>query len=279
MIEDRIVFSYKDKQLIEKIVIRPPYSYNAIFHNEGCFIYVKGSKTKLLSSEVNLNLKDREAVLLKCGTYFAEWMKGATKPVTVIAIHLYPDLLKQLYKNELPKSFQQREVKEQVKTITPDDIITKFIESIEFYFENPVLVNDDLLELKIKELILLLIQTENASSILELVEELYSPRVANLKKVINLHQYQNLSIEKLATLCGLSVSSLKREFREIYNDSPGNYLNLKKIEKAKELLQVSDLSVSEISYEIGFNDPYYFTRIFKKKEGIPPSTYRQQFPS
>ena len=155
MIEDRIVFSYKDKQLIEKIVIRPPYSYNAIFHNEGCFIYVKGSKTKLLSSEVNLNLKDREAVLLKCGTYFAEWMKGATKPVTVIAIHLYPDLLKQLYKNELPKSFQQREVKEQVKTITPDDIITKFIESIEFYFENPVLVNDDLLELKIKELILL----------------------------------------------------------------------------------------------------------------------------
>lgn len=279
MIEDRIVFSYKDKQLIEKIVIRPPYSYNAIFHNEGCFIYVKGSKTKLLSSEVNLNLKDREAVLLKCGTYFAEWMKGATKPVTVIAIHLYPDLLKQLYKNELPKSFQQREVKEQVKTITPDDIITKFIESIEFYFENPVLVNDDLLELKIKELILLLIQTENASSILELVEELYSPRVANLKKVINLHQYQNLSIEKLATLCGLSVSSFKREFREIYNDSPGNYLNLKKIEKAKELLQVSDLSVSEISYEIGFNDPYYFTRIFKKKEGIPPSTYRQQFPS
>ena len=279
MIEDRIVFSYKDKQLIEMIVIRHPYSYNAIFHNEGCFIYVKGSKTKLLSSEVNLNLKDREAVLLKCGTYFAEWMKGATKPVTVIAIHLYPDLLKQLYKNELPKSFQQREVKEQVKTITPDDIITKFIESIEFYFENPVLVNDDLLELKIKELILLLIQTENASSILELVEELYSPRVANLKKVINLHQYQNLSIEKLATLCGLSVSSFKREFREIYNDSPGNYLNLKKIEKAKELLQVSDLSVSEISYEIGFNDPYYFTRIFKKKEGLPPSTSRQQFPS
>ncbi|MEM9361932.1 MAG: AraC family transcriptional regulator [Bacteroidota bacterium] len=275
MIEDRIVFSYKDKQLIEKIVIRPPFSYNAIFHNEGCFIYVKGSKTKLLSSEVNLNLKDREAVLIKCGTYFAEWMKGATKPVTVIAIHLYPDLLKQLYINELPKSFQQREVKEQVKTITPDDIITKFIESIEFYFENPILVNDDLLELKIKELILLLIQTENASSILELVEELYSPRVANLKKVIHLHQYQNLSIEKLATLCGLSVSSFKREFRDIYNDSPGNYLNLKKIEKAKELLQVSDLSVSEISYEVGFNDPYYFTRIFKKKEGVPPSNYRQ----
>ncbi|MEL7002659.1 MAG: AraC family transcriptional regulator [Bacteroidota bacterium] len=279
MIEDRIVFSYKGKQLIEKIVINPPFSYNAIFHNEGCFIYVKGSNTKLLSSEANLDLKDREAVLLKCGAYFADWMKEAARPVTVIAIHLYPDLLRQLYMNELPKSFQQREVKEQIKTIAPDDIITKFIESIEFYFENPTLVNDDLLELKIKELILLLIQTKNASSILELVEELYSPRVANLKKVINLHQYQNLSIEKLATLCGLSVSSFKREFRDIYTDSPGNYLNMKKIEKAKELLQVGNLSVSEISYEVGFNDPYYFTRIFKKKEGIPPSTYREQFQS
>ncbi|MGD1847130.1 MAG: helix-turn-helix domain-containing protein [Salibacteraceae bacterium] len=277
MIEDRIVFDYKDKQLIEKIVIRPPFSYNAIFHDEGCFIYVKGAKTKLMSSEVSLELKDREAVLLKCGTYFADWMKEATQPVTIIAIHLYPDLLRHLYMNELPKSFQQREVKEQVKTITPDEIITKFIESIEFYFENPILVNDDLLELKIKELILLLIQTKNASTVLELVEELYSPRVANLKKVINLHQYENLSIEKLATLCGLSVSSFKREFRDVYNDSPGSYLNAKKIEKAKELLQAGNLSVSEISYEVGFNDPHYFTRMFKKKEGVPPNTYRQRF--
>jgi len=279
MIEDRIIFSYKDKPLIEKIVINPPFSYNAIFHNEGCFIYVKGSKTKLLSSEINLELEDREAVLLKCGAYFAEWVKEATQPITVIAIHLYPDLLRRLYMNELPKSLQQREVKGQVKTIAPDDIITKFIESIEFYFENLILVNDDLLELKIKELVLLLIQTKNASSILELVEELYAPRVTNLKKVINLHQYQNLSLEKLATLCGLSISSFKRKFREIYHDSPGNYLNMKKIEKAKELLQVGDLSVSEISFEVGFNDPYYFTRIFKKKEGIPPSTYREKFPS
>jgi len=279
MVEDRQVFKYQNKHLIEKIVIRPPFSYNAVFHNEGCFIYVKGSKTKLLSSEVKLDLKDREAVLLKCGTYFANWIKEVTQSVTVIAIHLYPELLKQLYINELPKSFRQRKVREQVKTITPDDIITKFIESIEFYFENPILVNDDLLELKIKELILLLIQTKNASSVLELVEELYSPRVANLKKVINLHQYQNLSIEKLASLCGLSISSFKREFQDTYNSSPGNYLNMKKIEKAKELLQIGNLSVSEISYEVGFNDPYYFTRIFKKKEGVPPSTYRKQIRS
>ncbi len=279
MIEDRIVFSYKGKQLIEKIVIRPPFLYSAIFHNEGCFIYVKGSETKLLSSEVNLNLKDREAVLLKCGTYFADWMKEATQPMTVIAIHLYPDLLRQLYMNELPKSFKKREVKEQVRIIDSDDIITKFIESIEFYFENPILVNDDLLELKIKELILLLIQTKNASSVLELVEELYSPRVANLKKVINLHQYHNLSLEKLAALCGLSVSSFKRKFREIYLDSPGQYLTRKKIEKAKELLQVGNLSISEISFEVGFYDPHYFTRIFKKKEGIPPSNYREKFQS
>ena len=139
------------------------------------------------------------------------------------------------------------------------------------------MVNEDLLELKIKELILLLIQTKNASSTLELIEELYSPRVANLKQVINLHQYENLSIEGLAALCGLSPSSFKRAFREIYNDSPGNYLNMKKIGKAKELLEVSNLAISEISYEVGFNDPHYFTRIFKKKAGVSPSSYREQF--
>ncbi|WP_109831442.1 helix-turn-helix domain-containing protein [Reichenbachiella versicolor] len=279
MIENRIAFRYKGKELIEKLIIRPPFSYSAIFHNEGCFIYVKGAKTKLLSSEVNLDLKDKEAVLLKCGSYFADWMKKATQPVTVIVVHLYPDLLKHLYKNELPKSLKRREVMDQTKIILHNDFITKFIESLEFYFDNPSLINDDLLELKIRELILLLIQTQNASSILELIEELYSPRVANLKQVINLHQYENLSIEELATLCGLSVSSFKRDFKEIYDDSPGSYLTIKKIEKAKELLQVGDLSISEISYHVGFNDPYYFTRTFKKKEGVPPSIYREQFQS
>jgi len=158
-------------------------------------------------------------------------------------------------------------------------VLSKFIESLEFYFQNPSLVNDDLLELKIKELILLLVQTKNVDSILELITELYSTKTTSLKEVIQLHIYSNLSVEELAKLSQMSLSSFKRAFKKQFNDSPSNYINSAKLKKAKELLSFSELSISAIAYEVGFNDPLYFTRLFKKKEGLPPSSYRTNFSS
>ncbi|WP_375560361.1 helix-turn-helix domain-containing protein [Bernardetia sp. OM2101] len=275
MIKDRQVFQYQNKNLIERVIICPPFRYEAIFQNEGCFIYLKSKDTKLISSDVNLTLENKDAVLLKCGTYFVDWLKKTDSMVEVLAVHLYPEILEKLYKNELPQRLKKSANYTQVKKIAPTDTISKFVESLEFYFQNPSLVSDDLLELKIKELILLLVQTKNASSVLELIEDLYSPRKSELKKIIDLHSYQNLSVEELAILCNLSVSSFKREFNSIYNESPIRFLNKKKIEKAKELLELSDLSIAEISHQVGFNDPYYFTRMFKKQEGTAPSIYRK----
>jgi AraC-like DNA-binding protein len=80
----------------------------------------------------------------------------------------------------------------------------------------------------------------------------------------------------LAKLCNLSLSSFKREFKKVFDDSPANYILSAKIKKAKELLAISDLPINEIAYETGFNDPLYFTRQFKKKVGNSPSAYRKE---
>jgi AraC-like DNA-binding protein len=275
MVLKREKFEYQKEVLIERIVIKPPYKYEAILQNEGCFIYVKGANSKFLSSENNIEIKENQAVLLNCGTYFVEWLeKSNSNSIEVIAFHLPAKILKKLYSQELPKSLEATFRKTQIKKIIPENTISQFVNSLNFYFENPTLVNDDLLELKIKELILLLIQTKNAESVLEIISDLYSPNVVNFKKTIALHLYENLSLEELAKLCNLSLSSFKRQFKTIFQDSPTNYINHKKIEKAKELLKISNLSVSEVSYRIGIQDPQYFTRFFKKNVGITPSNFK-----
>ena len=119
-----------------------------------------------------------------------------------------------------------------------------FIDSLIFYFEHPDLVNPELLILKIKELILLLLQSDNYETIAELISNLFSPRQANLKDIIQNHLFSDLSVTELAKLANLSLSSFKREFQNFYNDTPANYLRTKKIEKAMDLLTQSDLSVS-----------------------------------
>lgn len=277
MILDRQTFEYGNRVLIEKIKIGTPFKYEAIFENSGCFIYYKDRAPKLMSADQNVQVNSQEAVLLKCGNHFLEILKETdNEEVEAMVVHLYPEILKKLYAKELPDLIEKNHCNEQSEVVVSKEVISRFIESLEFYFENPLLINDDLLELKIKELILLLIQSKNVCSIHELISDLYSTRSVHIKKVIDLHRYSNLGLEELAKLCNLSLSSFKREFKKTFNDTPNNYITEQKLLRAKELLNITEMSIGEIAYGVGFNDPLYFTRIFKKKIGESPTGYRHK---
>jgi YesN/AraC family two-component response regulator len=54
------------------------------------------------------------------------------------------------------------------------------------------------------------------------------------------------------------------------------YLAGKRIQAAKELLLTADLNISEVAYQTGFNDPLYFSRLFKKMTGLPPRQFAKR---
>ncbi|WP_258097242.1 helix-turn-helix domain-containing protein [Marinoscillum pacificum] len=161
--------------------------------------------------------------------------------------------------------------------ISEQALITEFITGLEFYFKNPQIVNDQLLELKVKELILLLLQTSNAKSIATLFSQLFSEQEINLNEIVNSHLFTDCSIQDLAYLAHMSESTFKRRFRELYNDSPANYFKVKRLERASELLQLPRLSITEITYQVGFNDVAHFSRSFKSVYGRSPKAYREQY--
>lgn len=276
MVVNRQVFEYQGRRLLEKVRIKTPFKYEALFEEEGCFLFFKESGSTIFSSETRFQLKEREAILLRCGTYFLEFLDQVNNgEIEVVAVHLYPDFLKKIYIKDLPTLIKKRHFSSRSQLLKSKKIISQFVKSFDLYFQNPILVTEEILELKIKEFILLLVQTKNVDSIVELISDLYSTKVTELKEVIESHLYSNLTIEELAKLSNLSLSSFKRSFKKEYDDSPKNYLVTKKIGKAKELLRLSKMPISEIAYEVGFNDPLYFSRIFKKKIGVTPTTFRQ----
>ena len=148
------------------------------------------------------------------------------------------------------------------------------MESLYFYFDNPGLVSDELLELKVKELILLLVQTKNAESLVSLFSDLFTPRSISLKEVVNNHLFSNLSIEDLAGLSNLSVSTFNRTFQNLFNDTPANYIKRKRLERATELLSISSLTISEIAFQTCFTDVAHFSRSFKAIHQCSPTEYR-----
>ena len=148
------------------------------------------------------------------------------------------------------------------------------MEGLLFYFENPSLVNEDVLVLKFKEIVLLLSQTRNIESIQVILSQLFSPTTYTFKQIIEAHLFTPITIEELAQHNNLSVSSFKREFSKHYNDTPANYIKGRKLEKAAELLLISDERISDIAFDCGFNDLANFTKSFSEKYHKTPKKYR-----
>jgi AraC-like DNA-binding protein len=278
MILDRKHFDINNKCAIEKILIKTPVRLDAVFQNEACFTYLKEGEMTCTSPTDNVSIQAEESVLLRCGNYLSNAIrKHPAKTCEVFAVHLYPEILKELYKNEFPTFIKDDPNKPYIRKIDKQDVIAHFIHSLDFYFENPSLVTEDLLKLKIKELILLLLQTDNAGNIVTLFSHLFNPRQAGLFEIVEAHVYSSISIVELARLTGRSLSTFKRDFETQFNDTPANFIKEKKLEKALELLQSTELSVSEICYEVGFQDTSHFTKTFKKKYHQSPSEYRKKF--
>lgn len=85
---------------------------------------------------------------------------------------------------------------------------------------------------------------------------------------------QNYDISRYAHECGMSETSFYVRFKEWSGTSPVRYRNGIRISAATSLLLNSNLTVSEIAAEVGFCDPYYFSRIFKKFTGLSPRQIR-----
>ena len=153
-------------------------------------------------------------------------------------------------------------------------LLKNYIDSLQFYFDNPSLVTEELLQLKLKELVLLLARTNNATAIQQLLASMFTKIEISFKEIIEANLYNNFTIDELAKLTNLSVSSFKREFNKHYTTSPARYIRERKLKKAAKLLQATSLRISDIAFDCGFSDVAHFSKSFQKMFKVPPSEYR-----
>lgn len=269
-----------NKTILERVVFKPPFRAETSMHNEACFLYVVNGQSRLYGPKESMNLSTSEGVVMKCGSYLNSWFSQEGEDANeAIAVHFYPEVLKMVFDDQIPEflSASKRKNRAAIQPVQVDEMIEKYIESILFYFQNPSLATEELVKLKVKELILLLVNTDSSHQIRSILQDLFNPDQYEFKEIIHAHLFDNLSLQDLAVLTGLSLSSFKRKFSKVFNSSPVKYINTRRLEKAQRLLETTDLRVSEICFDCGFNDHGYFTRLFVSKYGSSPSDYRQQY--
>ena len=100
-----------------------------------------------------------------------------------------------------------------------------------------------------------------------------SQYVLNAIKYIQFNYSHDISIDDVAKSVGVSRSHLYRVFMLNVGKSPIDYLTEYRINEACKLLRAGSLSIAEVAVSVGFFDQFYFSRVFKRAKGVPPSKY------
>ncbi|MDZ4200290.1 MAG: helix-turn-helix transcriptional regulator [Kiritimatiellia bacterium] len=77
---------------------------------------------------------------------------------------------------------------------------------------------------------------------------------------------------------GLSAATFRRYWNRYVQLPPARYVMTLRMREARRLLVETDLTVAEVAEQVGFEDPLYFSRSFRRLTGVPPSHYRARYP-
>ena len=101
--------------------------------------------------------------------------------------------------------------------------------------------------------------------------------LAAVKEYLDEHYTEKIMLEELAEKFFINKFYLSKSLKETYGTTVNNYLISKRITRAKQLLRFTDMTVDEVGVAVGMGDANYFSRMFRKVEGISPREYRKQW--
>lgn len=277
MILEHKKIEINQKDVFETIICNTESTFNFQLNDEAYFIYVNhGHHVAISPNEIievpegNLGIAVGKSLILKA------YPNQENQHYQVLIIHINREFVAKAFGNKFPdiSTSMGNEFSKDMFTGKPCVISKNYVDGIMHYFYNQHVVTDEILEIKIKEILLLLLSSKKAEEVALLLEHFVNKRTASFKKVIETHLLSELSLEELSQLCNMSLSTFKRHFNKIYDATPNEYLFDKRLDNSKKLLATSEQSIDDIALLSGFKTTAHFSRKFKEKFDIPPSKYK-----
>lgn len=170
---------------------------------------------------------------------------------------------------------QQEKQEEPFLVFLKDEFITNYISSLKIIQQKSPLISSQLLQLKFEELMLYLLEKYPLEilSFKTKTRETYSD--IEIRKAVEENITNNLTLSELAFLCHTSISTFKRRFIKLYNNTPSKYFLQRKMEIAASLLLQNE-NPGEVFYKVGYESHSSFSQSFKQIYGISPKQFQQQ---
>ena len=153
--------------------------------------------------------------------------------------------------------------------INMNELIPEFVRSLMPYYHGSGKIDNVFADVKREELLIILLQ--NQPELAGVFFEYGKPEKINLEEFMNRNYTFNVSILRFAYLTGRSLSSFKRDVKQVFNDTPNHWLVQKRLQEAYFLMDKKNKKPSEIYLDLGFEDLSHFSFAFKKLFGLTPT--------
>ncbi|MGX5858290.1 helix-turn-helix domain-containing protein [Dyadobacter jiangsuensis] len=249
----------------------------SMFIEEHLLLFLLEGDLKVTYGKQSLGVSKNEMILLNKGTLINYESSGNPEKGNLfycLMISLKDELIKSFVTSTDLKITKQLVDVETLPTVQPmDECLIAFSQSLEPFFKNVAKVAPSQLRHKMMEL---LYDTAVCSdTIFQQILHLQQPVRTDLREVVEKHYATPIRLEELAYLSGRSLSSFKRDFQQTFNMPPATWIREKRLNKAKEMLETTGMSISEICYSLGFENISHFSRIFKQHHGTIPTALRR----
>lgn len=236
-------------------------------------LVIQGTKT-MHFAEKTVRIKNNEIHLLSAGTSVAAVHIADHTPFESILVYFDNEVLADFMTRHahLIAKMKSKQIETQPYVEFPKDAyILCLIQSVQVMLKKNQTPSKPMKQLKLEELFVYLLETY-PQQLLAFKPSFGTKDTAHtIRSVVETNKENNLTLDELAFLCNMSVSTFKRHFRKIYHHAPIEWLNQQRMTLAGKML--AHEKPSEIWHKLGFATHTGFTKSFKKHYGMAPSEY------
>ncbi len=274
------IFSTK-AELESAIIIHPYFATSSHFreksvlHRNAVSLVIKGQKT-IRFAETAVDTNDKEIHFLSAGNNIASFDISKQQEFESILIFFDDKVLTEfsvsnaILINRLRKKYTP--VPARYVSFEKDDFIRNYIQSIQVLVAGKRHLSTEMKRLKLSELLLYLLENRSEPFLSFLNRSKALENEMRVRTVVEANITETLTIEEMAFLCNVSVSTFKRQFRKIYNSTPAEWFLRQKMKLAAQLLTNKERP-GEIWFKLGFETHTGFTKSFKKQFGVSPKAF------
>ena len=248
-------------------------SKNKINLNKNVFSFLLDGQKDIHFSNDIVSIDHTQSLLLASGNFLTTEIVGANSYSCLLFFFSQKNINDFLLKYghlSNPNDLNKTTSNSPYFLIQKDNFIIHFINSIQQIYGLNQTISQKILELKFEEIMLYLADKYGQSFFVYLHSLLINERELSFKMVIEKNLYTSLNIDEVAFLCNMSLSTFKRKFTQLYQESPGEWFQLKRLNKAKKLLLNNEATPSEIYMDFGYDSLSNFSTAFKNEFGYSP---------